>query len=300
MQTKVKAITQVRAAASSKLKDFKLLVKFRLSATVVFSAVMAFLIAGTGSINWIAVMVLALGGFFVTAASNALNEVLEKDYDRLMKRTADRPLATGRMSVADAVLIAGVMGLSGITLLAMFNPWSALFGTLALMTYAFVYTPLKRVSPIAITVGAVAGALPMLIGCVAIQGELTWLAFTLFALQFMWQFPHFEAIGWLAFEDYKKAGYKLFQQKENGERTDNMGLSSMIYALLLVPIGCLPFFLGVCGITSAIITVILSLVYAWFGWNLYKKQTRKAALQLMFSSFFYLPLVLAAMYFDKV
>ena len=174
---------------SQKVQDFGELVKFKLNLTVVFSAVMAYLIAATGTVNWVAVMILALGGFFVAGAANALNQVLERDYDKLMKRTADRPIAAGRMSVSEGVLTAGLLGILGLMLLALFNPWASFFGMMALLSYAFLYTPMKRISPAAIAIGAFPGALPMLIGCVAFQHELTSLALALFALQFFWQFP---------------------------------------------------------------------------------------------------------------
>lgn len=280
---------------SQKLKDYAQLVKFRLTATVVFSAVMAYLIAASGEIAWLEVVILSIGGFLVTGSANALNQVLEREFDTKMKRTADRPVATGRMKVSEAVMSAGIMGLAGITFLAVFNPWTSFFGMIALLSYAFVYTPLKRVSPIAIPVGALPGALPAMIGCVAAQGELTTLAFTFFALQFLWQFPHFAAIGWLGFEDYKKAGFRFVTGQSK-----SAGIYSMVYALLLVPIGLMPFIIGMTGLTSAIIVSVLAVGYAWFGWNLFQKNNRKAALALMFSSFFYLPLTLIILFIDKI
>jgi protoheme IX farnesyltransferase len=282
-----------------KVVDYKQLVKFRLNLTVVFSAVMAYLIANQGPINWVALVILAFGGFFVTGASNALNQVLEKDFDRLMARTADRPLAAGRMTVAEGVLAAGIMSMVGIMLLALFNPWAAFFGMLAMVSYAFVYTPLKRISPIAISVGALPGALPTLIGCVAFQGELTTLAFLLFSIQFAWQFPHFMSIGWLGFDEYKKAGYKLIPLK-NGERDPYTGIYAVLYALLLIPLTWGMYYFGWAGMISAIAGTVLALVYAYFGWGLYKTQNRKGALRLMFASFFYLPLTLILFYVDKV
>lgn len=282
-----------------KVNDYKLLVKLRLTITVVFSSVMAYLIAAQGSINWLAVGTLALGGFLVTGASNALNQVLEKDFDKLMKRTADRPLAAGRMKVSEAVLAAGLMSMSGIILLALFNPWTAFLGTLALVSYAFLYTPMKRISSLAVAVGAVPGALPAMIGCVAAQGELTGLAFALFTLQFLWQFPHFWSIGWLGFEDYSKAGYRLMPTKSNSP-DPQVGLQAFVYALLLIPVSGLVFYLGVSGWIACLLVGVLSAVYAGFSWNFYRKFDRKAALLLMFCSFVYIPLSLIIFYVDKV
>ncbi|MBI5915531.1 MAG: protoheme IX farnesyltransferase [Bacteroidetes bacterium] len=284
---------------SQKVRDFGELVKFKLSLTVVYSAVMAYLIAASGSIDWVAVGILALGGFCVAGAANALNQVLERDFDKLMKRTAERPLAAGRMTVSEAVLAAGLLSIFGLMLLAMFNPWASFFGVMALLSYAFLYTPMKRISPAAIAIGAFPGALPMLIGCVAFQGELTSLALTLFLLQFFWQFPHFGAISWLGFEDYQKAGFKFVASK-NGERDRTIGLQGVFYALCLLPTGLVPYFTGTTGVGSAVAVSIFALAYAWFGWNLYRKDDRKSAMQLMFSSFFYLPLALTVLWLDKI
>lgn len=282
-----------------KVHDFGVLVKFKLNLTVVYSAVMAYLIASTGATDWAAVVVLALGGFCVTGAANALNEVIERDYDKLMKRTSNRPLAAGRMAISTAIMVAGVLSIVGTVLLATFNPWAALFGVLALISYAFLYTPMKRISPSAIAIGAFPGALPMLIGCVAFQGELTSLALALFAIQFFWQFPHFGAVSWLAFKDYQKAGYKFVISKD-GEPDKTIGLQGFFYALCLVPVGLIPFLSGITGSVSAIAMVVLALVYAWFGWNLYRKHDRRSALLLMFSSFFYLPFALTFLWLDKI
>lgn len=281
------------------MRDFGELVKFKLNLTVVFSAVMAYLIAATGSISWVSVSILAFGGFFVAGAANALNQVLERDFDKLMKRTANRPIAAGRMTVSEGVLSAGLLGILGLMLLALFNPWASFFGMMALLSYAFLYTPMKRISPSAIAIGAFPGALPMLIGCVAFQNELTSLALALFAIQFFWQFPHFGAISWLGFEDYQKAGFKFVAVK-NGERDRTIGIQGFIYALCLVPIGWLPWYGGYTGIGSAIFLTVFALIYAWFGWNLHQKNDRKSAMQLMFSSFFYLPLALFALLIDKI
>lgn len=300
MQT-TKAVEQkVWALALQKVQDYKMLVKFRLTLTVVFSSVMAFLIALSGPVNWLAIGILASGGFLVTGAANALNQVLEKDFDKLMKRTAGRPLAAGRMSISEAVIAAGFMSLFGITLLALFNPWAAFFGTLALVIYAFLYTPVKRLSPSAVAIGAVPGALPTLIGCVAAQGEITFLGLSLFALQFLWQFPHFWSIGWLGFEDYANAGYKLMPTNRQGERDRRIGLQAFLYAIFLVPVSLIPYMLEVSGWASAIVVVAMGLGYALFAWNFYRAGTRKSALQLMFFSFAYIPVSLVVLLADKI
>ncbi len=296
MQTKV---ANKSTAVFQKLEDYKLLVKFKLNLLVVFSAVMAYLIAATGTTNWMAVFCLGLGGFLVTGAANALNQVLERNFDKDMKRTENRPLATGRMTVSEAVMAAGFMSLVGITILALFNPWTAFLGTISMMIYAFIYTPMKRVSNVAVLIGAIPGALPMMIGCVAIQGELTALALVLFAIQFMWQFPHFWAIAWVGYDDYANAGFYLLPSKD-GARDKNAGLQSLFYALPLIPLGTMPYFMGVTGLVSAILLSLLAIAYAYFAWDLYKKCTKEAALRLMFSSFVYLPMALIVLLADKI
>jgi protoheme IX farnesyltransferase len=285
---------------SQKFTDYKMLVKLRLSLTVVFSSVMAFLIAGGGVFNWKAVLTLALGGFLITGAANALNQVLEKDYDKLMKRTADRPLASGRMKVSEAVLAAGFMSLAGITLLALFNPWTSFLGTLALMSYAFVYTPLKRITPLSVVVGAIPGALPTLIGCVAAQGQLTWLGLALFGLQFFWQFPHFWSIGYLGFEDYQKAGYKIMPASEDGKPDRSVGLQSFIYTLFLYPVLFGLWYTEIAGIVAICILLILTVSYSVFSWKFFRGMDKKTALQLMFFSFLYIPVALIAVYIGSL
>ena len=236
-------------ASVSKWQDFKTLVKFRLNITVVLSSVLAYIIVAQGSLNIVNLLLLTVGGFLVTGAANALNQVLEKEYDSLMKRTQNRPLPMGRMTISEAVLYAGMMALFGITLLAFFNPLTAFLGTFALVSYAFVYTPFKRFSPIAVWIGAIPGALPVLIGTTAFQGEITGLALILFAVQFFWQLPHFWAIGWMSYDDYKLAGYKLLPVKDQ-VRDSRIGLSSFIWTLPLIVICSIPFITGQIGTVS--------------------------------------------------
>lgn len=283
-----------------KFRDYLQLVKLRLNLTVVFSSVLSYLIASPAPIQWQSILVLALGGFFVTGASNTLNQVLEKDFDRMMKRTADRPLAAGRMSISEGVIAAGFMCIIGITLLALFNPWTAFLGMLALVLYAFLYTPLKRVSSIAVTVGAVAGAMPVMIGCVAAQGELTTLAFLLFSIQFFWQFPHFWSIGWLGHQDYIKAGYRFLPTTQEGTPSKLIGQQSLLYGVFLMAISWIPFVIGFSGLVAVLIVFVLSTFYTWQSWKFYQIFDRSSALRLMFSSFFYIPLVLIVLWIDKL
>lgn len=276
-----------------------MLFKFKLNMLVVFSAAMAYLIALESEVNWWIFTALCLGGFLVTGASNTLNQVLERDTDQLMKRTADRPLAANRMGISEAIMIAGFTSMFGITLLAFINPWTAVLGTISLILYSFLYTPMKRVSPIAVFIGAIPGALPTMIGCVAAQGELTALAIVLFGIQFMWQFPHFWAIAWVGHEDYTNAGFRLLPSKD-GEKDSNTGLQSFLFALMLAAIGFIPYFMGVTGLMSALVVGAAALMYLAYCWNLYKRCTKEAAMKVMFASFAYLPIALVALVLDKI
>ncbi len=273
------------------LADAAALVKFRLSATVVLSSVLAYLVAlGGASFSWLGILILSLGGFLTTAAANVLNEVLEKDYDREMDRTKNRPLATGRMTTSDAVLVAGFTSIGGITLLALFNPWTAILGMVSLISYAFVYTPLKRVGPVAVLVGAIPGALPALIGCAAAEGYISELGLALFAIQFCWQLPHFYAIGFLGFSDYRKAGFKLVPERGGDVDAKLLGRDSVLATLLLLPLGFLPVWLGYSGWAAGVVVALLGLIFLRFALTFYHKPERRTALGMMFFSFAYLPI----------
>lgn len=277
----------------SKLSDYAQLVKFRLSFTVVFSSVIAFSIAAGSSLLFSELVLLFLGGFLITGASNALNQVFEKDYDRLMTRTMNRPLAQGRMTVPEATLAAGLMAAVGITILAYyFNTLSAVLGAVSLILYAFVYTPLKRISPVAVFVGAIPGAMPPLIGWVAATGAFSLDAYIITSIQFLWQFPHFWAIGWLAHDDYIKAGYKLLPSK--GGRDQFTALQCIIYILLLIPVSLLLVKTGLIHWSMGLVVFSAGLFFLYMAMHLYKRCTVKAARNLMFASIFYLPVVLLA------
>ena len=282
---------------SGRLLDYGLLIKFKLSMTVVFSAVMAYLILGGRS--WIGALGLFTGGMLVTGAANALNQVLEKDFDVLMERTKDRPVVMGRIAPSEAVLAAGLMCLLGDTILGMFNPLTAFLGMLSLVLYAFLYTPMKRFSPVAVLIGTIPGALPILIGGAAIQGHLSTFAIILFVIQVLWQLPHFWAIGWLGFDDYQKAGFKLLPMKDQ-ILDPKVGLYSFFAAIPLIALGLYPIVTGDMGVVFSTVVALAGLVYTGFAWNFYKKADRKSALSLMFSSFIYLPIILFAYYIGSI
>lgn len=282
------------------MTDFGLLVKFKLSVMVLFSALMAYAIAGAeGQINWLGFTLLAIGGFLVTGASNALNEVLERDYDRLMPRTANRPVATGRMSVSTAVLIAGLMALGGVSILSLFNPLTGFLGMLSLISYAFIYTPLKRSTPLAVVVGAFPGALPLIIGCTAYAGVMTPTALMLFTIQFLWQFPHYWSIAWLADEDYKRAGFYMLPSR-SGEKDSSVGFLSFLFCIALLLNALLGYRIGFTGLPATVALVVLNGYFAWRCWQLYRDCSREAARRQMFASFLHLPLSLIILLLDKI
>lgn len=283
---------------SLKFKSYFELLKFRLSLTVAFSGAIGYAMALSRTPDW-NIALFALAGLMVTGASNILNQIIEIDLDRLMNRTANRPLPSGRLSVAEALTFCFFLGFSGIYILfVLFSPLAGILAFLSLVLYAFVYTPLKRVGPIAVFVGAFPGALPPLIGWVAVTGVLSAEAFTLFAIQFIWQFPHFWAIAWVLDDDYKKAGFKLLPS--SGGRDLNTAFQIMTYALFLIPLGVLPAKFGITGINAALTAVVCGVLFLAQTIYLMKERSRKAALMMMFGSFIYLPVVQIAFLIDKL
>ncbi len=294
---KVKTYTIAESSKkASKISDYLELVKVRLTLLVVFTSIFSYLIVAGSAVQWISIFLLGFGGFLVAGAANALNQVLEREFDSMMKRTANRPVTAKRMKASEAVLFSGLSALVGVTILAFFNPLTGLLSMLSLILYAFVYTPMKRYSPLAVGVGAIPGALPAMIGATAFEGYISAFALGIFAIQFLWQFPHFWAIGFLSFDEYKKAGFKLLPEGENGVDR-NLGLHSILYVLLIFPVIALLYHYGEVSMTSSVLAVGLSFVYLIFSIKFHFDFDRKSGLALMFSSFFYLPLVLAAYYF---
>jgi len=299
---KTKEVARVRAVSitfKDWLQDMELLVKFRLSTFVVFSSAVAYCIAAGNSFRLLPFLVLITGGFLITFAANILNEILEADYDKLMERTANRPLAAGRWTSSSALVLAGIASLSGIILLALLNPLTSFLGTLSLVTYAFLYTPLKRYSTIAVIVGAIPGALPVMIGMIAHDGVITSGSLFLFAIQFIWQFPHFWAIGFLSYDQYRNAGYKLLPE-ENGNIDKRLGLQALIYTSLLLPVILIGFLTGLLSVYGMIGIGILSLYFIWRAFNFFKNFERVSARSLMFSSFIFLPLALMVLWWTML
>ncbi|SFC62954.1 protoheme IX farnesyltransferase [Flexibacter flexilis DSM 6793] len=283
----------------AKAKAYFELLKARLSGLVVFSAAMMFLLANKGTLDIMKLSALMLGGFLVTGTSNIINQIIEKDLDKLMTRTQNRPLPTGRLSKEEAATFASIIGVVGVLVLVVWvNTLTAALTIISSILYAFVYTPLKRKTPFAVAVGAIPGALPPLIGWVAYSGEITIEPLVLFGIQFIWQFPHFWAIAWVADEDYKKAGFRLLPS--GGGRDVNTAFQIMIYTLFLLPLGLLPAQFGMTGFTSAVIATVCGSLFLAQTFYLMKECSRQAALRIMFGSFLYLPIVQIAFVLDKL
>jgi protoheme IX farnesyltransferase len=280
----------------SKIKSFLKLTKFTLSALVVFSAIITFFTVAE-TYNWKQVLAICLGGFLVTAAANGFNQIIEKDLDKLMNRTKLRPIPTGNLTVNQAFVICAIFGIIGTIMLWVFtNPLSGIIGFVSIILYTLVYTPLKRVTPFSVFVGAIPGALPTLIGAIAATdgfGHISFFAILLFCIQFFWQFPHFWAIAWVSHDDYQRAGFFMLPSK--GGRDKSSRSQILVYTLSLFPIALTPFIFNFTGWMSATVVSYMGLVFIIQAYNLFKSGTIVDARKLMFGSFVYLPLVQIAL-----
>jgi protoheme IX farnesyltransferase len=301
-------------SAGRKIKDYLQLIKISLSIMVVFSSVISFMLTRGFEAyedKWWRVVMLFLGGLLVTGSANAINQVVEKDTDALMKRTQKRPVAAGRMSVEEGWGFAILSGISGVIILASsFNMLTAGLAAVSLFLYAFIYTPLKKVNSVAVLVGALPGALPCLIGWAAGEGELTLGGWILFAIQFLWQFPHFWAIAWIAHRDYVTAGFRLLPADQGP--TKFTALQTVIYSLVLLPVTLLPYFVGgpgysaissyndLGGMISIGLVLAANLFMIMRCVRLYNTMDVASARKVMFGSYLYLPVVLLAYLMSKI
>ena len=287
-------MTQETIQAPSTFKTYLVFTKFRLSFLVILSALSGYLFAGGK--DALVIFYLMLGGTLVTAASNGANQIWERDLDKFMNRTNRRPLPTGQMSLREAYIICIFSLISGTILLALINWKSAILGVLAFISYVFIYTPLKQKSPWAVFVGAIPGALPPMIGAVAVTGEFGLIPGVLFFVQFVWQFPHFWAIAWVSFDDYNAGGFSLLPSKTG--KSKNSAFQIVAYSLALIPFSLLPWMLDITGIFSFIIALILGLWFFFLSWRLFLTCDDKDARKLMFASFIYLPIIQFVYVFD--
>lgn len=274
------------------------LLKFRLSFLVAFSCIFGYML-GTPSINILTLVMLFTGGFLLSGASVIINQIIEKDFDKVMSRTMNRPLPAMRLNVNEAIAFCVFCFVLGVSILLIYtNVLTAVLSVVSMILYGFVYTPLKRVGPIAVFVGAIPGALPPLLGWTAATGVISHEALIIFGIQFIWQFPHFWAIAWVGDEDYKKAGFKLLPH--GGKKDLNTAIQIMIYTMCLIPLGLLPATFGITGINSAIVATVCGVLFFALTFSLMKSGDRKSALKIMFASFLYLPIVQIAYLLDKV
>tara|TARA_B100000795_G_scaffold207112_1_gene160583 strand:+ start:4426 stop:5328 length:903 start_codon:yes stop_codon:yes gene_type:complete len=292
-------ISEIKTSMNTLLSDLKQLTKVGLSLSVVFSSVAGYLLA-VEVINFTTLLLLALGGFFMVGASNAFNQIIEKDTDAIMQRTKDRPLPTNRMSVNFALIIAVLLTILGISILYSINPKTALFGAISIFLYTCAYTPLKSVTPLAVFVGAIPGAIPFMLGWVAATDEFGIEAGMLFMIQFFWQFPHFWAIGWLQYEEYKKAGFNMLPMN-----TKDKGAVKQIifYTFIMIMVSITPV-LRVSGNfyiypITAVIIALLGVVMLYYALVLHKSEQNTDARKLMLSSVLYITVVQIIYVVDK-
>ena len=285
-----------KPSIGSKFKSYIVFTKFRLSALVVVSALTGYLFVG--GTDGLTIFSLLLGGMLVTAASNGSNQIWEKDLDKLMKRTEKRPIPQGKMTVNEGLIVVAVCLISGTALLLWINLYSALLGLLAYVLYVFVYTPMKRKSPWAVFVGAIPGAIPPFLGAIAHTGEFGLIPGVLFFVQFTWQFPHFWAIAWVMYDDYKAGGFSLLPSK--GGKTKGSAFQIVAYSFALIPFSLLPWLLGITGIVSFIFAIVFGLGFFYLSLKLYKTLEVKDAKKLMFASFIYLPIIQFVYVFDRI
>ncbi len=287
--------------------DFKEITKAGLSISVVFSSIAGYFlgILSLSAFNWTTFFLLAIGGYCMVGASNTFNQLIEKDLDKLMDRTKNRPIAAGRVSNKRAFLLASSLTLIGIVILYLINPKTAMFGAISIFLYTSVYTPLKTITPLSVFIGAIPGAIPFMLGWVAATDDFSLEAGTLFLIQFFWQFPHFWAIGWFLFDDYKKAGFFMLP---TGEKDKGTAFQIILYTIWLIIASILPAIFPYIGIVgsrlfltpiSAIIVFLLGIWMLYFAFELYKKRDVKAARKLMLSSVSYITLIQLVYITDK-
>ena len=292
-------ISDTKASMNTLLSDLKQLTKVGLSLSVVFSSVAGYLL-GVDVVNYFTLFLLALGGFFMVGASNAFNQIIEKDTDAIMQRTKNRPLPTGRMSVNFAMFIAILFTILGLAILYSINPKTALFGAVSIFLYTCAYTPLKSVTPLTVFVGAIPGAIPFMLGWVAATNNFGIEAGFLFMIQFFWQFPHFWAIGWLQDEEYKKAGFNMLPMNKKDK---NAVKQIIFYTVIMILVSVAPV-LKVSGDfyihpIAAVLVALLGIYMLYFGFKLHKSETNIDARKLMLSSILYITLVPIIYVIDK-
>ncbi len=289
-------------SAKSIFIDFKSITKAGLAISVVFSSIAGYLLGFSeqNPFNWQVLITLVIGGYCMVGASNAFNQIIEKDLDALMDRTKNRPVASGKMSIKIALAVATVLTIIGIVLLYTINEKSAMFGAISIFLYVSIYTPLKTVTPLSVFVGAFPGAIPFMLGWVAATGNFGIEAGTLFLIQFFWQFPHFWAIGWFLYDDYEKGGFFMLP---TGRKDKSTALQIILYTVWLIVASILPVF-GYTGQLilspiAAFLILLLGVMMLFFAMKLYQTRTTIAARKLLLASIFYITALQLVYIIDK-
>ncbi|XLS29817.1 heme o synthase [Flavobacteriaceae bacterium M23B6Z8] len=298
MKTALSTTTKTHSISLA-IEDFKQITKAGLSLSVVFSSVAGYLL-GAETIDFVTLTLLCFGGYFMVGASNAYNQIIERDLDALMKRTANRPIPSGRMSVSTAFIIAVVFTLAGIVSLYIVNPKTAMFGAISIFLYTSIYTPLKTKTSLSVFAGAIPGAIPFMLGWVAATNDFGIEPGTLFMIQFFWQFPHFWAIGWVLYDDYKKGGFNMLP---TGKKDKATAIQIIMYTIWMIVISVFPV-TGLTGslqlsIPGAVIIFLIGVGMLLFAFRLYKKRDNKSARQLMLASVSYITLMQIIYVADK-
>jgi len=299
LQSEVLNATSVTLQKPSALRNFKELTKMRLAISVVFSAIAGYLLA-TSEVSFFHIILLSFGGYCMVGASNAFNQVIEKDLDALMKRTQNRPLPTGQVSVKAALLFALILMVLGLVSLYILSPKTAMFGAISIFLYTSVYTPLKTITPLSVFVGAIPGAIPFMLGWVSVTNSFGIEPGTLFMIQFFWQFPHFWALAWLLEEDYQRGGFKMLPTGKKDKRT---ALQIIMYTFWMLLISVVPV-LGITGrlvlsVPAAILVGLMGLLMLYYAFKLYEKGEQKQAKQLMLASVVYISILQIIYVIDK-
>jgi heme o synthase len=285
--------------APTLISDFKEITKMRLSLSVVFSSIAGYLL-GADEVSFYTILLLAFGGYFMVGASNAFNQIIEKDLDALMERTKNRPITAGRMSVKAAFILASLFTIFGIIILYIINPQTAMFGAISIFLYTSLYTPLKTKTPLSVFVGAIPGAIPFMLGWVAATDDFGIEPGTLFMLQFFWQFPHFWAIGWFLHEDYQKAGFNMLPTGKPDKAT---AVQIIMYTAWTILVSVIPVFgfTGALQLTAVggVLVFLIGLGMLYYAIQLFKKRTVVSARQLMLASVIYITLVQIVYVADK-
>lgn len=287
---------QSKPQTYSKFSAYLQLTKFRLGSLVVFSAVITYLTVAE-QVNWKQLIALCIGGFLVTSAANGFNQIIEKDLDRLMDRTKNRPMPTNALSSIEAMIFCALLGITGTVLLWTYtNALSGILGFVSIILYALVYTPLKRITPFSVFVGAFPGALPTLIGAVAATegfGHISFFAMLLFTIQFFWQFPHFWSLAWFNDEDYRKASFYMLPS--SGGKDESSKFQILLYTVILLIVSIFPFIFHFVGLLSTIAVVICGFTMLLQAYNFYRLSTDQQAKKLFFVTLIYLPVVQLAL-----